>query len=125
MSNLINGNETNMLIHMSDEEFKWYALGWSNQFIRYLVGSWSKLKINDIIMLTSDKSQSIKCKIIDKIVSINLNSLLNESNYISLYPMSQNYRTTLQYVTQKLKNQSIPKDINIDIKLALFTIKII
>ena len=122
----MNQNETNLLIHMSDEEFKYYSLGWSNQFIRYLVGSWKNIKVNDIIMITSDKSQSIKCKVIDKTISQNLNNLLTENNYIKLCPFSQNYRTTNYYIQTKLRRQHIPKDIPLDdIKLGLFTIKIL
>lgn len=119
-------NETNLLIHMSDEEFKYYSLGWSNQFIRYLVGSWKNIKVNDIIMITSDKSCSIKCKVIDKTISQNLNNLLTENNYIKLCPFSQNYRTTNYYIQTKLKRQHIPKDTSLDdVKLGLFTIKIL
>jgi predicted P-loop ATPase/GTPase len=114
-----------MLIHLNDKEFQYYSLNWSNQFIRYLTDSWKNVKINDILCLSDSHANIIKCKVVSMEKSTSLCNLVKKSNYINLYPISQNYETTYYYIQNKLKKQHIPDNLKYEIKLCLFTIKII
>lgn len=118
-------NESDILLYVSKKEFQWFALGWSNQILRYLVGSWQNIKVNDIITLTEDSGGIMQYKVINKETSKNLSDLLTGSNYINLYPISQNYKTTYYYIQNILKRQKPFIEKYDDIKLALFTIKLI
>jgi len=118
-------NETNILIHISSQEFQWYALEWSNQFVRYLVGSWENIKINDIITITENKGTIMKFKVTHKQTSTNIKQLVTQSNYINLYPLSQNYQTTFYYIQNKLRKQKPLFEKYEEFKLGLFTIKLI
>lgn len=113
-----------LLIHLNDKEFQWYSLGWSNQFIRYLTDSWKKIKVNDILCLTSSNGNIIQCKVVSIEKSPSLHGLIRNSNYINLYPLSQNIQTTYYYIQNKLRRQS-KIEMADDIKVGLFTIKII
>lgn len=120
---MLDNNKTDILIYMSSQEFQWYALGWSNQFLRYLVGSWEKIKVNDIISLSEDRGSIMKFTVTGKQTSLNIKELVTQSNYINLYPLSQNYQTTFYYIQSKLRKQKqLIKDYD-EVKLGLFTIK--
>ena len=102
---MLDNNKTNILIYMPSQEFQWFALGWSNQFLRYLVGSWKEIKVNDIITLSEDRGSIMKFKVTNKETSLNVKELVTQSNYINLYPLSQNYQTTFYYIQNKLTKQ--------------------
>lgn len=113
-----------LLLHLDDKEYQWYSLGWSNQFIRYLTGSWKNIKINNIITLTCSNANIIQCKVVSIEKSSSLHGLIRNSNYINLYPLSQNIKTTYYYIQNKLRRQS-KSNIDDELKVGLFTIKII